>query len=162
MQGETESAPGFGNLFSRIMIIGQSLCAKCMKTQIPFTGGSGRVLDSAFEIAGVKKTDVFITNVVHCHTPDNRKSLPHEMANCRGFLLEELKLVKPKTIIPLGQDAVVSILGMDAWPSSVGKRVICNDYSVYPMYHPSYLRRKGTSQVRLYANSLANILKQNL
>jgi DNA polymerase len=133
-----------------------------MKAQVPFTGRSGRVLDTAFEIAGVKKSDVFITNVVHCHTPSNRKSLPHEIANCRGFLLEELKLVKPKVVIPLGQDAVVSIIGKDAWPSSVGKRVIFDHYSVYPMYHPSYLLRKGTGDVRLYVNSLASILKQNL
>src|SRR5207249_3108523 len=84
----TESSPGFGNLNSKVIIVGQSLCRKCMETQIPFTGGSGRLLDQAFKIANMKKSDVFITNVVHCHTPDNRKSLPHEIANCSPFLLE--------------------------------------------------------------------------
>ena len=154
----TESSPGFGNLNSKVIIVGQSLCRKCMETQIPFTGGSGRLLDQAFKIANMKKSDVFITNVVHCHTPDNRKSLPHEIANCSPFLLEEIQIINPRVIIPLGQDAIISILGIDAWPTSVGKRVISNSHVVYPMYHPSYIMKRGRKAISEYSSSLARIL----
>jgi DNA polymerase len=133
-----------------------------MKTQIPFSGGSGRLLDMAFGIAGIRKQDVFITNVVHCHTPENRKSFPHEIANCRTFLLEELEIVGPRVIIPLGEDAVVSILGDDAWPESVGESVSRDSQVIYPMYHPSYVLRNGPNHVSRYVAYLANILRREL
>src|SRR2546427_8443393 len=88
IEGVTESAPGYGNLYSKVMIVGQSLCRKCMETQIPFTGGSGKMLDRAFEIAHIRKSDVFITNVVHCHPPENRVSFSQEITSCRSYLLE--------------------------------------------------------------------------
>ena len=158
-KGVTESAPGFGNISARVMIVGQSLCRKCMVTQIPFTGGSGRLLDRAFANAGIKKTDVFITNVVHCHTPNNRKSLPHEIINCHNFLLRELALVRPRALVLLGEDAVTSILGREAWPFRVGDKVTHDRYVIYPMYHPSYILRKGTAEANRYVESLAHVLK---
>jgi uracil-DNA glycosylase len=156
-EGVTESAPGFGNISARVMIVGQSLCRKCMVTQIPFSGGSGRLLDRAFAQAGIKKTDVFITNVVHCHTPNNRKSLPLEITNCHHFLLRELALVRPRALVLLGEDAVISILGREAWPFRVGDRVTQDHYVIYPMYHPSYIRRKGATEANHYVESLAHV-----
>jgi uracil-DNA glycosylase family 4 len=44
-----------------------------METQVPFTGGSGRLIDDALALAGMPKNSIFITNVVHCHPPGNRK-----------------------------------------------------------------------------------------
>lgn len=73
----TENAPGYGNTNSRIIFIGQSLCGKpCIEAQIPFTGGSGKLLDLAFEQANIEKKDIYITNVVKCHPDGNRKSEP--------------------------------------------------------------------------------------
>lgn len=162
VQNITESAPGFGNLHSKVMIVGQSLCRKCMETQIPFTGGSGRLLDKAFEVAHISKSDVFITNVVHCHPPENRVSLIEEITNCRGYLLKELEIIKPKVIIPLGQDAVISILGEENWSKFVGKKVAHNSYIVYPMYHPSYIMKKGRKEIQKYVIRLAEILKREI
>lgn len=154
----TESSPGYGNINSKIMIIGQSLCKPCMKTKIPFTGGSGRLLDYAFEQAGLNKSDIFITNVVHCHPPDNRKSLPDEIKNCSMFLKKELEIIQPKAIIPLGMDAVISILGEDAWSSSVGKKINQSDYIVFSQYHPSYIMKQGKEAIKKYVKNISNIL----
>lgn len=155
---KTESSPGYGNIYSRVVIVGQSLCRICMKTQIPFTGGSGYLLDRAFKIAGISKSDIFITNVVHCHTPDNRKSLPDEIDNCNKFLSEEINLIKPSVIIPLGLDAVISFLGIDAWPKVVGQKIIKNSLIIYPLYHPSYIMKKGKKVIDSFVSDLANIL----
>jgi len=87
------------------MIIGQSLCDECRLTQIPFTRGSGDLLDYAVSLAGLKKSDLFITNVVHCHPPGNRASSKDETQNCKRFLIREFRLVKPKLVIALGADA---------------------------------------------------------
>lgn len=158
-KGETESAPGYGNLNSKIMIIGQSLCRPCMVTKIPFTGGSGRLLDYAFEKAGIKKSDVFITNVIHCHPPDNRKSFPYEIENCRGFLEQEMNIIKPKTVIPLGMDAVISVLGEQSWSQTVGKEIVLSKYKVFPQYHPSYIMKKGKVVIQKYVQNMAKLLQ---
>lgn len=105
IEGETESAPGFGNIMSNIVIVGQSLCTQCMETGIPFTEGSGWLLDRILFMAGLRKWDVFTTNVVHCHPPDNRKSKESEKANCLHYLIEELGIIKPDLVITLGSDA---------------------------------------------------------
>jgi uracil-DNA glycosylase len=52
IRGVTQAAPGYGSLRSPVVIVGQSLCEPCMKTQIPFTGGSGRFLDDSLARAG--------------------------------------------------------------------------------------------------------------
>lgn len=159
IEGETEAAPGFGNPNAKIMVVGQSLCSRCMKTQVPFSGGSGRLLDLALEQSNLRKTDIFVTNVVHCHTRGNRKSFPHEITNCREYLMKEIELVRPKAIIALGKDAVSSFLGPESWPGEVGKRVVQPSYVVYPRYHPSYIMKLGKNKVTAYVQTLSEILR---
>lgn len=159
IEGETEAAPGFGSPNAKIMVVGQSLCTRCMKTQEPFFGGSGRLLDLALEQSNLRKTDIFVTNVVHCHTPGNRESIPYEIANCREYLMKEVELVRPKAIIALGKDAVSSFLGPESWPGEVGKRVVQPSYVVYPSYHPSYVMKLGKNKVTKYIQTLSEILR---
>lgn len=102
----TESAPGYGSVCSPVVIVGQSLCGKpCMDSQIPFTGGSGKLIDEALDNIGKDKRDVFTTNVVHCHPPSNRSSLSEWKRNCTPYLHRELAMVEPRLIIGLGGDA---------------------------------------------------------
>ena len=77
----TQAAPGYGSLRSPIVIVGESLCRRCMELEppVPFTGGSGRVLDRSLALAGIAKHKVFITNAVHCHPPDDHKPTHREM-----------------------------------------------------------------------------------
>ncbi len=91
--GVTASAPGYGSAHAPVAIVGQSLCRKCMESGIPFTGGSGGYIDRALELAGWEKRELFITNVVHCHPVDDRRSRPYEIDNCLHFLREELDIV---------------------------------------------------------------------
>ena len=107
--GVTGSAPGCGPLDSPVVMVGESLCHKCMDTKEPFTGGSERILLASFELADVKKAQLFITNTVHCHphsSPrDNRDPYPHELLNCRPHLRGELDIVEPRLVIGLGRFA---------------------------------------------------------
>ncbi|MBX8688068.1 uracil-DNA glycosylase [Mycobacterium sp. 20091114027_K0903767] len=103
--GVTASAPGYGCLTSPVALVGQSLCEKCMLTQIPFTEGSGDLIDAGISRARRKKKDVFISNAVHCHPPKNRASHQHEIVNCSPFLHRELEIVRPRLVITLGRDA---------------------------------------------------------
>jgi DNA polymerase len=101
----TASAPGYGCLTSPVALVGQSLCEKCMETRIPFTGGSGDLIDESIKRAGHEKKDLFISNAVHCHPPKNRASHQHEIVNCSPFLHRELEIVRPRLVITLGRDA---------------------------------------------------------
>ncbi|KQH79995.1 hypothetical protein AO501_07515 [Mycobacterium gordonae] len=83
----TASAPGYGSLSSPVALVGQSLCEKCMESQIPFTGGSGDLIVESIERAGQRKrSNIFISNAVHCHPPKNRASHEYEIVNCSPHL----------------------------------------------------------------------------
>lgn len=103
--GVTACAPGYGCLTSPVALVGQSLCEKCMDSQIPFTEGSGDRIDEGIALAGLTKKQVFISNAVHCHPPKNRASNQHEIVNCAPFLHRELEIVRPRLVITLGRDA---------------------------------------------------------
>ncbi|QZH65034.1 uracil-DNA glycosylase [Mycolicibacterium farcinogenes] len=162
--GVTASAPGYGSAESPVAIVGQSLCRKCMESGIPFTGGSGRYIDAALEIADLKKDELFVTNVVHCHPPDDRPSHRLEIDNCRHFLHEELDVVRPRLIIGLGGDAekVLSARYPDGqrltWPFVKPQTVKQGTtYLLFPE-HPGSLRFKKTADRAYYSPSLARAI----
>ena len=109
VKGRTESVPGYGSETAPVMVIGQSLCRRCMATGVPFTGGSEWLIKRALERAGRRKEQLFVTNVVHCHPPDDRPSQEHEKANCAEYLGRELAIVRPRLIVGLGGDAHTAI-----------------------------------------------------
>jgi DNA polymerase len=69
----------------------------------PFVGRSGDVLDEALRDAGVARADVRITNCVRCRPPENRDPHKAELANCKGYLEQELALVDPDLVVTLGK-----------------------------------------------------------
>ncbi len=145
----TLSAPGYGCLTSPVAAVGQSLCEKCMETQIPFTGGSGELIDDSIARAGHQKKDVFISNAVHCHPPKNRASHEHEIVNCSPFLRRELEIVRPRLVITLGRDAarVLAFLYPQArvatppWEPPSGRLPKGVPY-ILNATHPSWIKRQ--------------------
>ncbi|MFY9920150.1 MAG: uracil-DNA glycosylase family protein [Mycobacterium sp.] len=90
---------------SLVVVVGQSLCRRWGASQIPFTGGSGRVIDAGLALAGIAKDQIFITNVVHCHPRGDRESFPEEIEKCSRYLQRELEIVQPRVIVGLVRDA---------------------------------------------------------
>jgi len=165
--GETEAAPAYGDPASRVAFVGQSLCRPCMATQIPFTGGSGRFLDQAFVLAGVSKVDVFITNVVHCHPPANRRSLPDEIKACAPFLMRELALAPRRLIVALGRDASAAVrvlyasecfLPADFTFESPVPLLDAGSTWVWEARHPSYILRQSSASRHAYVRQVANAI----
>lgn len=113
VSGVTGSAPGYGSLYSPVAIVGEALCRKCMDQREPFVGGSARILENAWRRAGYEKCDLFITNSIHCHPPDDRDPYPHETANCAGFLRAELReIVQPRLVVGVGKFAKAAVLSL--------------------------------------------------
>ena len=155
----TQNAPGYGNKASEIVFIGQSLCGKpCIEAQIPFTGGSGKLLDQAFKRAGIQKSDIYITNVVKCHPVDNRKSRDHEIANCSPYLTQELEWIKPMIIICLGKDAWSYFNKSISSPGSKDMELNGQTSTVHFVYHPSYVMKKPKTQREDYINYISEII----
>jgi DNA polymerase len=135
-----------------------------MATQVPFTGGSGRLLDRAFDLAGVTKKDVFLTNVVHCHPPDNRASLIDEINNCRAFLEEELRLVVPLLVIGFGRDAADWLRShcgeqWDVCEGFDGFRTCTHRKTALLVSHPAYIMRRPSEERASYVAALGNAIR---
>jgi len=159
----TLNAPGYGDISSNVVIIGQSLCGDpCINSQIPFTDGCGVLLDDAFENAGVNKNQLYITNIVKCHPPGNRKSKAHEKRNCRKYLVQELTYLSPTAIICLGGDA------RDHFDkhakAETSKEILLNNKNVkiHFLHHPQYIKQWKRKETDNYVDSISTIIKSSI
>lgn len=159
----TFNAPGYGDIKSKVLIIGQSLCGTpCIKSQIPFTGGCGLLLDDAFKKGGVNKKQLYITNIVKCHPPKNRKSKTHEIQNCRSYLEQELELSSPDVIICLGGDARNHFDKKAKLNTSKEIYLNNNKIQIHFMYHPQYIKQWKPLQESDYVTSISSIIKSSI
>jgi DNA polymerase len=167
---KTMSAPGYGSKNAELFVIGQSLHSYNPETpdrQIPFVGpstieDSGNFIFDILNEAGYSFDDMnlFISNVVHCHPPDNRPSKTHEKENCREYLQAELEFVKPKKILLLGRDA-------REWfkfsrQGKTSKRFNGEIVIFIVAHHPSYVLRYAPSIKENYERELIQLLRRKL
>jgi len=134
---------GIGPIPSTIMFVGEAPGAAEDKQGIPFVGESGKVFDEILERVGLKREDVFITNVVRCRPPQNRNPKPSEIRACLPFLLEEIKKVKPNVIVPLGNVALKALTDLTGVSYFEGKILFhpVFDCFIIPCLHPAALFR---------------------
>jgi len=104
----------------------------------PCDGGVSRVLLLLFKGLGFKDEDIFFTNLVKCSTPDNRRPSDKEVEACtEAWLQEELKIIRPTLIIPVGKPARLHFNG------EVGRKTEYDRTDVFSILHPSYVFRSG-------------------
>jgi hypothetical protein len=105
----TNAVPGEGNPKAKLVLVGEGPGATEDQTGRPFVGQAGQLLDSILEAIGIRRADVFITNIVKCRPPQNRKPLPDEMAACIPYLHRQLELIPQGDVVDddtaLGQRA---------------------------------------------------------
>ena len=97
--------PGEGPLDAGVMLVGQNPGADEEETGRPFVGRAGKFLTKALADNGIKREDVFITNIVKHVSPQNRKPYPDEVAACLPYLNMQISIIKPKIIVLLGASA---------------------------------------------------------
>ena len=132
-----------GNPAARVMVIGEAPGASEDEQGLPFVGRSGRVLDGLFTSAGLDPdTDLFITNVVKCRPPENRKPTAAELRACRPWIQKQIEVVDPPLVVLVGATAVKAMLGSkQAMGSLRGVWIEQDGRSWMPIFHPSYLLR---------------------
>lgn len=101
--GRTLAVPGFGNYESLVMFVGEGPGFEEDRQGRPFVGRSGQFLTEMLGKVGIKREDVFITNVVKCRPPNNRDPQPDELAACSDYLTRQIALINPRIIVTLGR-----------------------------------------------------------
>ena len=104
-QGAKHGVPGEGPLNAKVMLIGQNPGADEDETGRPFVGRAGKYLTKTLAEYGIKREDVFITNIVKHVSPENRKPYPDEVAACLPYLNTQISIIKPKIIVLFGESA---------------------------------------------------------
>lgn len=138
----THAVPGEGNPHAKLVLVGEGPGATEDATGRPFVGQAGQLLDSILEAIDVPRSSVYITNIVKCRPPQNRKPLPDEIAACIPYLHRQLDLIRPKVILAMGGTAGESLLGVRKSLGDLrGKVHTYNGIPLVVTYHPAALLR---------------------
>jgi DNA polymerase len=133
---------GAGNPQADLMFVGEAPGREEDEQGLPFVGAAGQLLTKIIEAMGTTRDDVYIVNTVKCRPPENRNPEPDEVAACRPFLEEQIRLVAPRVIVTLGTFAAQAILGTDEPISQLrGRWHLAHGAEVMPTYHPAFLMR---------------------
>ena len=144
----TKVVIGTGNKNAKIMFIGEGPGADEDSQGIPFVGKAGQLMNKAFEGIGIKREDVYITNIVKCRPPQNRNPEKEEAQSCKEYLDAQIKLINPEIIILLGSVALKNILGEEyGITASRGKWFEKDGKKILPTFHPAALLRDETKKI---------------
>ncbi len=142
---------GEGAIPCDILFLGEAPGGREDSTGEPFQGAAGQILRAIMHTAGISALSSHILNVLKCRPPNNRNPLEEELENCRPFLVHQLKVIQPKTIVAMGRYAQAFVLQQEADKIHVlknaGKTADYNGIPVVLTFHPSYLSRSSSQQV---------------
>ncbi|WOD37524.1 uracil-DNA glycosylase [Nodosilinea sp. E11] len=132
-----------GSPTAPVLIIGEGPGQQEDEQGLPFVGKSGQLLEKI--LASVRfdtEKDVYICNIVKCRPPENRVPTTAEVTACKGYLLEQIRLVDPKIILLTGATALKALLGVKSGISKVrGQWMEWEGRLCMPIFHPAYLLR---------------------
>lgn len=142
-RGRIQAVPGEGNPDARVMLIGEGPGFHEDTQGKPFVGNSGNFLTALLEKAGLKREDVFITNVVKCRPPSNRDPLPDEMDECSDYLDRQIAAIDPEVIVTLGRFSMSRYFPGERISRIHGQSHQRGNRMIVPMYHPAAALHQG-------------------
>lgn len=102
----TQAVPGAGNASAEVLFIGEAPGKNEDLQGVPFVGAAGKFLDEMLDSIGMRRDDIYITNIVKYRPPDNRDPLPEEIRGCSEWLHEQIGIIDPLLIVTLGRHAM--------------------------------------------------------
>lgn len=160
-KGRTKAVFASGNREADIVFVGEGPGKDEDEQGKPFVGRAGEVLNKMIKFMGLKREDVYITNVVKCRPHKNRTPFEDEADTCsKRFLNKEIAAIKPKVIIAMGKTAANCVLHTrdsvarlrGRWRDVEGIDVMCT-------YHPAYLLR-SPGQKKKVQEDLKTVMKK--
>ncbi len=131
------AVPGEGPAKCEIMFIGEGPGFYENEQGRPFVGAAGKFLDELLAQAGLKRQDVWITNIVKCRPPGNRDPLPEEVSACNEYLERQIYAVDPSIIITLGRHSMGKFMPGAKITAVHGQVRRVGDRYVIAMFHPA-------------------------
>lgn len=148
-QTRTHTVFGEGDVDARLMFIGEGPGENEDLSGRPFVGRAGDLLERQINAMGLARDRVFIANIVKCRPPGNRAPAPDETLACTPFLVRQIEIVRPAVIVTLGLPATQFVLSTKiAMGKLRGNWHAWRGIDVMPTYHPAYLLRNYTDEVR--------------
>ncbi len=139
---------GEGDPNAKIMFIGEAPGYNEDRQGKPFVGAAGKVFDEMTSSMGLRREDVYITNIIKCRPPNNRNPLAEEIKQCTPYLDRQIEVIKPTLICPLGNFAASYILKKYGFePLQISKingkifevKGISGGPKIIPLFHPAAL-----------------------
>jgi DNA polymerase len=144
---------GSGDPRARLMLVGEAPGKNEDLQGEPFVGAAGKLLDELLDGIGLRRSEVYIANVLKCRPPGNRDPHPDEIESCKGYLREQIRLIDPEVVVTLGNFATKLLLNTEIGITRLRGRVHpwWLGSSLVPTFHPAAALRGGervTSQMR--------------
>ncbi len=135
---------GEGNINSRLFLIAQAPGETEDRMGRMFLGPTGKIIDELFGAARINRNDIYMTNLIKCMLPGYRKPLPDETEICGKYLDEEIRIIKPDILVPLGNLAARYVFRRyhginNLSEAGIGRLFYSNGLKIYPLRHPSSL-----------------------
>lgn len=142
----THAVPGEGDPCARVMFVGEAPGYNEDVQGRPFVGAAGNLLNEMLKVAGLQRSEVFITNVVKCRPPNNRDPADEEIEACKPFLLRQIEAVEPEILVCLGRhstrvlfeasglrfESIMKVRGEPRVLAVGGREILC-----LPTLHPA-------------------------
>ena len=133
----TNAVPGEGPPDAPVFLIGEGPGRNEDQQGKPFVGAAGKQLEALLMEAGLSRDHVYITNVVKCRPPENRRPTRAEAEACHPYLDRQLVLVRPKVVVLLGDTALKEFLPGEGLSTAHGKVHKKGGLELFPTYHPA-------------------------
>ena len=151
----TNLVPGEGEVGAAIMVVGEAPGAGEDRQGRPFVGSAGKLLNQLLEAAGLSREAVYVTNVVKARPPGNRDPKAPEVEHWLPVLEQELALVAPRLVVPLGRHALAHFAPEAKVSEAHGAVLHANGRALFPMYHPAAALHRPPLRETLLADAWA-------
>lgn len=148
-----KAVPGEGSASASVMFVGEAPGRFEDVEGKPFVGPAGKILEAALSNTGISRSQAFMTNIVKCRPPGNRKPKRSEIIRCNDYLNRQISIINPKVVCILGATAYSSILGGKEITLNRGQLANFNERNYFLTIHPAAV---------LYRRSLLRVLEEDL
>ena len=144
---------GDGDIDAEIVLIGEAPGKNEDETGLPFVGAAGKFLNEMLSGADIKRSDVYITNIVKYRPPNNRDPLPDEKQAFWPYLVRQLDVIQPQIVVTLGRHSMEYFLPNQKISMIHGqpKRINFGETKlvIVPLYHPAAALYNGSMRATL-------------
>ena len=152
-EARRNAVPGEGSVNAKVMFVGEAPGEQEDIQGRPFVGAAGKLLTELLASIGLRREEVYITNVVKCRPPKNRPPRQDEVSACKPYLERQFAIIIPRVICPMGNSAIHSLLESEKSVTELhGIPFEVGTATYFPMYHPA---------AALYTFQLRKVLEED-